>query len=97
MSGSRVRRHETSMSKEAKQVISRNTSFDQKQDTEKGSEHTNSLRKKEKGLEEKENENKVQLKNGTIHTEDILLRILNRLERLEQARETMIEGLANRS
>jgi len=48
-------------------------------------------------LERRKNKFKAQTKEKALNTEDILIKILNRLEKLEEARGTIIEGPTNHS
>jgi hypothetical protein len=54
-------------------------------------------RKDEEDFKERLSEMKTQTQGNSTYVEDILGRILERLGRLEEARERTLEGLASRS
>ncbi|CAG8486452.1 3418_t:CDS:1, partial [Cetraspora pellucida] len=55
---------------------------------------TDSITEK-KSLVKRKNKPKAQLKEKIVNTKNILIKILDKLEKLEKARRIVIEGLAN--
>jgi len=69
----------------------------QNQSTERQRKYMDTTKKGKKDFEERLSEMKTQTQDKGTYVEDILDRILERLGRLEEARERTLESLANRS